>query len=239
MSTVFTTDIRRCKVSCRRATSPPAGAERRSRTFTHERTGSEKTGFWLISAHRPPWTGRPFVLAEDSLDGDVAGTILFAFRSRRSNGRPSRRHHRGGRRGCPAAPPPSPNHRPPHPAGLGRATKHAARIADSYRPLGRFGLQFGRKCAQPGKVYPVWRSTGPQPDKCTCQWCHRTGLTHNPAAGGRRGGVPRTTTWMWTGVAGWVGARGDRGGRTPGSAAARSVTARSWAARCAGSRSRV
>ena len=66
MSTVFTTDIRRCKVSCRRATSPPAGAERRSRTFTRERTGSEK--IWVLVDLRAPaavdWppfrTGRGF-----------------------------------------------------------------------------------------------------------------------------------------------------------------------------------
>ncbi|PQP19794.1 hypothetical protein C5613_29715 [Rhodococcus opacus] len=34
----------------------------------------------MISVHRPPWTGRPLVLAEDALDGDVSVTILFAFR---------------------------------------------------------------------------------------------------------------------------------------------------------------
>ena len=60
------------------------------------------------------------------------------------------------------------------------------------------------------------------------QRCQRTGLTHNPVAGGRRGGgVPSTTTRMRIGPAGWVGARGGRRGAASGSAAVRSVAARS------------
>lgn len=62
-----------------------------------------------------------------------------------------------------------------------------------------------------------------------------TPLRVGPAAAG----VPRTTTRMRIGVAGRVGASGRRRGWTSDSASALSVTARSWAARCSGSRSRA